>query len=175
MSKYIDEQNEEKFFDSFVHNMTNSLMIQKKGVMKLPPRVSPTKIDQIPKQDQIVSQHVSSNTLSPRLKENCGHFKNKAHSMLDPNTIVKSKTSQESLDLLSPDQQRLKNDSPSKVYDKKYQERMSLLKQFAGAIKDTAGRPEVEGPSYLDVSQQRSRYSSATLERRARRNTTFAT
>ena len=38
MSNFIDEKNEEKFFDSFVQNLNQSVLIQKKGVMKLPER-----------------------------------------------------------------------------------------------------------------------------------------
>ena len=38
MSNFIDEKNEEKFFDSFVTNLNKSVLIQKKGVMKIPER-----------------------------------------------------------------------------------------------------------------------------------------
>ena len=38
MSNFIDEKNEEKFFDSFVQNLNQSVLIQKKGVMKIPER-----------------------------------------------------------------------------------------------------------------------------------------
>ena len=58
--------------------------------------------------------------------------------MLDPSTIKNNKTSSESIDLL--EQRGFNTTSPNKT-DKQYEERMSLLKQFASAIKDTEGKP----------------------------------
>ena len=60
--------------------------------------------------------------------------------MLEPSTINNNKTSTESIDLVIKDQKGFNTKSPNRN-DKQYEERMSLLKQFASAIKDTEGKP----------------------------------
>ena len=93
--------------------------------------------------------------------------------MLDPSTIKNNKASTESIDLLIKEQKGFNTTSPTKN-DKQYEERMSLLKQFASAIKDTEGKQEVKVTSFLDTKSQRSRYSATAVDRRVRQNS-FAT
>ena len=54
MSNFIDEKNEEKFFDSFVQNLNQSVLIQKKGVMKLPER--PKKVNITVEPNLVISE-----------------------------------------------------------------------------------------------------------------------
>ena len=61
--------------------------------------------------------------------------------MLEPSTINNNKTSTESIDLVIKDQKGFNTKSPNRNENKQYEERMSLLKQFASAIKDTEGKP----------------------------------
>ena len=173
MSDFLDEKNEEQFFDSFVHNMNRSLLIQKKGVMKLPYQERPTKVKPAPEQNHVVSENVSLNNLSPRLKEDRGYFKSKAYSMLSPNTNANPRASNESIELLSREPKEYRTVSPN-YQDKRYQERMSLLQKFASAIKDTNEKPKREASSFLDTKSQRSRYSATAVDRRVKKNT-FAT
>ena len=54
MSNFIDEKNEEKFFDSFVQNLNQSVLIQKKGVMKIPER--PKKVNITVEPNLVISE-----------------------------------------------------------------------------------------------------------------------